>query len=248
MLNIIREHHETLIAHPVYDALEDINSLRTFMECHVFAVWDFMSVLKGLQNKVTCTSLPWRPSSYSPDIVQMINEIVLGEESDTDPSGKVCSHFELYIKAMKEIGADTSKIEYFIESINLKNLPKPVKAFVESNLDIAINGRAEEIAASFFYGREKLLPHIFEKITAIIKNSNINCPTLIYYFERHIEVDGDMHGPLAQKCLEEICGDDEAKKLRAQYAGIQALRQRQKLWDNTLSLINQRKPRLYSVH
>lgn len=247
MDRIIVEHHNKLVNHPVYGELKDLTSVRLFMECHVFAVWDFMSLLKSLQNKVTCTKVPWRPSGYSSDVVRMINEIVLGEESDVDHQGNPCSHFELYLRAMEEVGADTAPILRFMETLKADLLPQEVRPFVEHNLDMALNGRVEEVAASFFYGREKLLPSVFEEILKVLKSENVECPILTYYFERHIEVDGDSHGPLALKCLKELCGQDEAKVMRANYAGIQALRYREKLWDATLKLIKTKKRSIVSL-
>lgn len=247
MERIIKEQHRKLVHHPVYGELTNLAAIRTFMEAHIFAVWDFMSLLKSLQNKLTCTSVPWRPSSYSADVVRMINEIVLGEESDVDQYGNPCSHFDLYIKAMKEVGADTAPIMSFLETLNTDNLPEAVKPFVVHNLDVAMNGRVEEVAASFFYGREKLLPDVFEAILKTLGSEGVECPTLRYYFERHIEVDGDSHGPLAEKCLAEICSTDGTKNLRANYAGIQALRYREKLWDSTYKAISDRKSELFSV-
>lgn len=247
MKQIINDHHLSLVRHPVYRELTNLSAIQTFMECHIFAVWDFMSLLKALQNKVTCTNVPWRPSKYSADVVRMINEIVLGEESDVDQNGKPSSHFHLYIRAMEEVGANTDAIFHFLETLNTSSLPLEVKAFVEHNLDTAQNGRVEEIAASFFHGREKLLPDVFQAILNTLDKSGIHCPTLKYYFERHIEVDGESHGPLAEKCLQEICSGDEAKNLRANYAGIQALRYRERLWDATLETIRGQKMRLVSV-
>lgn len=247
MKRIIADQHDKLVCHPVYQRLDNLRSIQAFMECHIFAVWDFMSLLKALQNKLTCTTVPWRPSPYSSDVVRMINEIVLGEESDVDQHGNPCSHFELYLKAMEEVGADTRPILSFVETLNTDKLPKEVKPFVEHNLDMALNGRVEEIAASFFYGREKLLPDVFEQILKTLRKDGVHCPTLTYYFERHIEVDGDSHGPLAEKCLDQICGTDEGKTLRAHYAGIQSLRFREKLWDATLDKMMAEKVRLVSV-
>ena len=248
MEKIIAEHHKELISHPVYTTLTSIESFRTFMEYHCFAVWDFMSLLKSIQNKVTCTKVPWTPSPYSPEVVRMINEIVLGEESDVDQHGNPCSHFELYLRAMEEIGANTVVIKDFINTFDTSLLPNGAKEFVEYNIDLAINGRLEEVAAAFFYGREKLLPDVFTEIVKVIKTEGVDCPTLLYYFERHIEVDGESHGPLAQKCLTEICEGNETKILRAQYAGIQSLRMRQRMWDAThKAILSNPKAKLYAV-
>ena len=35
-----------LVGHPIYRQLEGLGALHLFMEHHVFAVWDFMSLLK----------------------------------------------------------------------------------------------------------------------------------------------------------------------------------------------------------
>ena len=218
------------------------------MSFHVFAVWDFMSLLKNIQCKVTCTSVPWKPSSYSPNLVRMINEIVLGEESDIDQNGNPSSHFDLYIKAMEEIGANTAPIKDFLGTLDTKLIPPEARQFVEFNLDLATNGRLEEVTAAFFYGREKLLPDVFTQIVKVIKAHDIECPTLTYYFERHIEVDGENHGPLAQQLLSEVCGEDQTKVLRAQYCGLQSLRMRQKLWDATYKSILNKHSELYAVH
>lgn len=248
MEKLLEEHHQKLVAHPIYQSLDSVQSVRLFMENHVFAVWDFMSLLKSIQNKVTCTSIPWKPSPYSADVVRMINEIVLGEESDLDPEGLPCSHFELYLRAMEEVGANTAPIKDFLGTMDTTLIPKSVRPFVEFNLDLALNGRVEEVIAAFFYGREKLLPNVFESILSVLESANIHCPTLIYYFKRHIELDGDSHGPLAEKCLSEVCGNDEAKKLRAQYSGVQSLRMRESLWDNTLKELKSFSQPLYAVH
>ncbi len=82
---------QQIIHHKVYSAIRTIEDLNVFMEHHVFAVWDFMSLLKSLQNKLTCTSVPWFPRGDA-DSRFLINEIVVGEESDIDSHGIRKSH------------------------------------------------------------------------------------------------------------------------------------------------------------
>ncbi len=231
MKKALQQYHMQLVNHPIHKALKDINALRTFMEYHVFAVWDFMSLLKGLQTRLTSLEIPWRPSPFKSDIVRLINEIVLCEESDLNNQGHSLSHFELYLKAMEEVGANTSPILDFLNTPSQGDLPPSVQSFISYHLNLAINGTVEEIAASFFFGREKLLPELFSNMTKTLKTAKLNCPTLIYYFERHIELDGDKHGPLAEKCLHQICQNDRDKTERANKAAIQSLQLRQALWD-----------------
>src|SRR5882672_11182050 len=131
---------QQIINHKVYSAIHDIDDLKVFMQYHIYAVWDFMSLLKALQNNLTCTTIPWFPKG-SADTRHLINEIVLGEESDVDNSGNRKSHFELYLDAMHQCGADTSQIEKFIavlkntEDRNLaftsSGTPKQVRDFVD---------------------------------------------------------------------------------------------------------------------
>ncbi|MFN8369777.1 MAG: DUF3050 domain-containing protein [Bacteriovoracaceae bacterium] len=117
--------------HKIYSSLKTIEALRKFTEYHVFAVLDFMSLLKSLQTKLTVTSIPWTPSKYHGDLVHLINQIVLGEESDLGPDGNHLSHFELYVNSMKEIGADVSPIQNYIESgFQEAFLLSPVREFV----------------------------------------------------------------------------------------------------------------------
>jgi hypothetical protein len=93
--------------HRLTELIGDARSLRLFMEYHVVAVWDFMSLLKALQRDLTCVSTPWTPVG-DPAHRRFINELVLTEESDDAPGGGYTSHLELYLKAMNEAGADTA--------------------------------------------------------------------------------------------------------------------------------------------
>jgi len=239
--NQIKNAQIKLTNHPLFAAIKTPAHLKIFMEYHVFAVWDFMSLLKSLQNKLTCTEVPWRPSKYSPKIVRLINEIVVGEECDVNPNseGKYLDHFSLYLQGMQEIGANTSLIRDFISGADLSLIPYGARNFVKQNLDIAVNGSVVEVATTFFYGREKIIPDMFQSIVDQLKKENIFCPRLTYYLERHIEVDGHEHGHMAEECLEllsrvhsEISSDDISR------FAMSALSYRHQLWDEVLKKIH----------
>lgn len=233
----IESKHLELGEHRIYERLDKLSNLKTFMKYHAFAVWDFMSLLKALQRKLTCVELPWNDSDYDPKIVRLINEIVLAEESDTCPDGTTMSHYSLYLKAMEELGADTSLIKNFTNDLNFDSLPLELRNITRYHLDLAINGEAHEIAASFFYGREKLIPDIFKPIVQTLKKSGFENSLLKYYLERHIELDGDDHGPMALQCIELLI-DSEEKKNRVLKVARESLQKREKLWDFILKEID----------
>ncbi len=218
--------------HPLYGELHEPLALRFFMEAHVWAVWDFMSLLKRLQRDLTCVALPWRPSPYPPELVRLINQIVLGEESDLDQHGRPCSHFALYLRAMEEVGADTRPMAAFLRDGDLRHAPAHSLPFVVHTLSVAEEGETVEVAAAFFHGREEPIPDMFIGILAQLPDS---CHSLRYYLQRHVELDGDEHGPMGERCLQVLCGGEPAKAAQARAAGDEALRQRAALWDRTLA-------------
>ncbi len=237
MNKIIQDKQLELTSHPIYKTLTSIESIRHFMSYHVFAVWDFMSLLKSLQIRLTTVSVPWKPSPYPAEMVRLINQIVLGEESDLDPSGKAISHFDLYLRGMEEVGADTAPIRSFLRNDDLNLIPDGARQFVESNLKVAQEGHVVEVAASFFFGREKLIPDMFQSIVNTLKKEKVSAPTFLYYLERHIEVDSGEHGPLAQKALSHLVGNESELYDLAIRAGINSLKTRQILWDKVLETL-----------
>jgi len=234
-MDSILKKQAALTAHPVYQTLNTLEGIRHFMGYHVYAVWDFMSLLKSLQRKITCVDLPWRPSPYPAEMVRLINQIVLGEESDLDQNGNPISHFELYLRSMTEIGASTAGIRDFMATLDVASIPQGARAFVRHNLDTAMHGSVLEVASSFFFGREKLIPEMFTSMVEVLKREKMEAPTFLYYLERHIEVDAGEHGPLAMKCLETLVGNDLSLKFKAEWAGLKALDARQALWDSVLA-------------
>ncbi len=236
-------HHEALANHTLYDKIRTIDDLRVFMETHVFAVWDFMSLLKRLQKDITCVDLPWRPSAYPKALVRLINEIVLGEESDKDLEGLACDHFTLYLRAMDDVGANPQRLLSFTNDLDFKKwCSKAEHDFVKFNLELALQGKIHEVAAAFFFGREKLIPDMFTSILGdLSKNFNQKAqetfPNMRYYLARHIEIDGGEHSHAAQDCLESLCGSDEKKWEEARLAGVTSLKLRSALWDEVESKI-----------
>lgn len=234
-----------LLAHPMYAQIKCIEDFQCFMEQHIFAVWDFMSLLKALQRNLTCVEVPWAPKG-SPITRRFINEIVLGEESDLDQDGKVLSHFEMYLEAMQQIGADTLPIHQLTEWLSYgKTLDEALyqleireetRAFVRFTFDIIDSGQLHKIAALFTFGREDLIPDMFIEILREMQGQGqSNIDKLLYYLERHIEVDGGDHGPISLKMMEEICGSDVVKWQEATDVSIQALEKRYALWNGVLA-------------
>ena len=238
----IQTQKQQLLNHSLYKKINTIDDLHSFLESHVYAVWDFMPLLKALQSKLTCTTTPWL-ATPSPETRYLINEIVLAEESDLSIDGRHLSHFEMYLEAMQDCGAKTIYIEQFLSQVNsLKNifvavkksdLHPNVKAFLDFTFKVIEEGKPHEIAAAFTFGREDLIPTMF---TEILKQFQSKFPDyklekLLYYFERHIELDADEHGPMAMTMIKELCGEDQKKWSDVQNVSILALEKRIALWD-----------------
>ena len=235
--------HERMQQHPVFAAVQTLGDLRRFMAWHVFAVWDFMSLVKRLQRHYTGTTLPWRPPA-DPRAARLINEIVLGEESDLGFGGGHLSHYELYLQAMAEVGADSTAVRRFLaglapdvpvlQALRQAGAPAPVQAFVAATLATALHGRPEEVLGSFLHGREDVIPAMFSRLLAQWGLSEAQAPAFVYYLRRHIELDGDSHGPAAQALVDDAVRSDPAAACRLLAAGLAAVQQRIALWDALL--------------
>ena len=238
----IKSHRDKLLNHRLYSNIERIEDLQIFTENHIYAVWDFMSLLKALQIKLTCTKTPWVPNNNS-QTAYLINEIVLAEETDVNQLGERKSHYELYIDAMIDIGA---KIEFptkniseiassknVFASIDNLELHKNIKEFLQFTFSVIEEGKPHKIAAIFTFGRENLIPNMFNEILREfeknIKDKDIS--KLIYYFERHIELDEDEHGPMALEMVSMLAENDQKKWDEIEKISIEALEKRILLWD-----------------
>lgn len=226
--------------HQVFSKINHIEHLRKFMQWHVFAVWDFMTLLKRLQRELTCVSLPWVPSK-TPVAAHLINEIVLGEESDCTPMGDRLSHFDMYCLAMEEVGADTQQIIRFIELIRQNNnvveslkvveASEPIINFVVGTIDTALNKNLYEVLGSFFYGREDMIPKMFERLLSSWKIDATVAPMFVFYLKRHIELDGDMHGPIIDNLIKDLTYKDMNKTIYVLEEAKKSIKLRIDLWN-----------------
>jgi hypothetical protein len=245
----VTEARDKVVQHPLYANLDTHESLVTFMEHHVFAVWDFMSLLKSLQRELTCVTVPWIPTEHTSSR-RLINDIVMVEESDElateDGRPAFISHFELYVNGMHEAGADSTAIEKLVdllrnggavvESLREAGVPQPSIDFAATTWDIIENHPVHCQAAAFAFGREDLIPDMFTQVVAVNERSK-KLNTFVDYLERHIEVDGEFHTPMAMQMVADLCGEDQAKWDACADTINTALAARARLWDSILAEI-----------
>ena len=244
---------ERLVRHRIYGLVNSAARLRRFMESHVFAVWDFQSLLKAMQQRLTCTSIPWVPTPDA-EARRLVNEIVLDEESDELPEGGAASHFELYLEGMRAAGADTGPIDRMIEALRTAKAPQvgqpaarvgevvaeamrtagapqAAQAFVRESFAVIEQGSTHGIVAAFTYGREDVIPDMFRSLVSSLASRDPAWARFHWYLERHIEADDEKHAPVCRRIMARLCGDDPAKWAEASAIARQCIEARIALWD-----------------
>ena len=234
----LEKYQKLLDSHSIYSRIQNLEHLKVFMTHHVYCVWDFMSLLKTLQSELTPVSMPWMPSDDS-EIQRLINEIVLEEETDELPDGTFTSHFKMYLNAMEEVGADTGEVKSFLDSVrkngldeSLKMLPEASQAFTTKTFSFIQPGKAHIAAVAFCIGRESIIPAMFTSLLEKCGISKDDAPMFHYYLERHIEIDGEKHGPMALNLLNKLCGSDADKILEARSVADKAVQARVEFMDS----------------
>ena len=241
---------QRLVDHSVYHRIESLADLRTFMEYHVFAVWDFMSLLKALQRELTCTTVPWVPKG-NPATRRLINEIVLEEETDVDPEGQPVSHFELYLRAMRECGADTAPVQRLLAALAAgadvpaalaaADAPAAVQDFVKQTFAVIDSGQPHGVASAFTFGREDVIPDMFRNLVGdLARHFPGQLDTFIYYLNRHIQLDEENHAPLAQQMVRDLCEADPQRWQQAADVALECMGARVALWDGIQAALTQK--------
>jgi hypothetical protein len=234
-----------VVKHPIYRRLDTLEDVNGFTENHVFAVWDFMSLLKVLQRSLTCIDVPWVPRG-SNESRRLINDIVLVEESDELNDGFI-SHFELYMNGMDQAGADTTVIRDFLDlirdgvdvrsAIERGDVPAAAAEFVSTTWGIIESAPVHCQAAAFAFGREDLIPEMFDQVIKIDDQGG-KLATFRDYLARHLEVDGEEHTPMAMAMLADLCGDDQTKWDECGKTVVSALEARARLWDGIVKVLD----------
>jgi hypothetical protein len=240
---------ERLVRHRIYGLVNSAARLRRFMESHVFAVWDFQSLLKAMQQRLTCTSIPWVPTPDA-EARRLVNEIVLDEESDALPEGGSASHFELYLHGMRNAGADTGPIDRMIETLRAgvsqvgkpaatvvgdamreAGAPEAAQAFVRHSFAVIESGSTHGIVAAFTYGREDVIPDMFRGLVSSLASRDPAWERFHWYLDRHIEADDEKHAPVCRRIMARLCGDDPARWAEASQVARACVEARIALWD-----------------
>jgi hypothetical protein len=252
-VSILNPLRHKLDNHPVYSAVHTADDLQLFMSNHVFLGWDFMSVVKYLQQEIAPATYPWAPRG-NPSVRYFINQLVLEEESDQTPqddTGNVgyASHFELYCKAMKEVGADPSVVQTFVAKVAKEGIeaafalgiaPNASRRFLETTFGVLSSGKPHVVAAAFALGREHIIPGMFRAFLKRMGITEQDAPTFHFYLQRHIHLDGDFHGPISLLLLDELCDGDATRLQEAQDSACAAIEARLYFWDGILKALNEK--------
>ncbi len=231
----------SLERHKVFDQLLSNEDLQLFMSWHVFSVWTYMSIIKRLQLEFTCTCLPWTPYR-SAKSAHLINKIVSENESIDLANNTYLSHFELYLCAMEEIGANTFSIRTFVDliaanmplqdALKISNSPPAIEEFVLTNTHIAISGSVEEVLGCMIYAHEYIFPKSFIHSSAGSALSRFAEEKFSLYLKMCCSTDPHQrHLDITNLLIEQTNGNESCLKTCLD-AALGAIKRQANLWDS----------------
>jgi hypothetical protein len=118
-------------------------------------------------------------------------------------------------------------------------LPAEAASFAAATLTTATSASTHALAASFAFGRERLIPTMFASLREAAVRHRPRLDLLLAYLDRHIELDADEHTPLAFNLVSGVCGEDPARWAEAREAALAALQNRLELWEAIARAIEQ---------
>ena len=178
--------------------------------------------------------------------VRLINEIVLGEETDGIRPGVFVSHYDLYLAAMEGwmrifgrfgVLSDPSATGLSAErALNPLPISDTTKNFVLTTLSLA-EGAPHQVATAFLMRREAIIPSMFEQILSHQNTTeDFSYEWLVYYLDRHNELDAEEHGSMVAELLRVLCGDDAQRWRETLEIPRQAIEVRVQLWSGVAEI------------
>jgi hypothetical protein len=118
-------------------------------------------------------------------------------------------------------------------------IPEPSRRFMQSTRSLIESGQPHHLAAAFCYGRELLVPDLFRALLDQVHLHQLHAPTLSWYFERHISLDGDNHGPLAEQMVAELCEGRLGTLSEVDAVRKRVIRERDAFWESIAAVLQQ---------
>lgn len=245
---LVEHESDELTQHPILHAVSDRAGLRVFMASHVYAVWTHISLVKRLQHELTSVAVPWVPPR-SRHAARLINELVTGVECDLDADGAPISHYELYLDAMQNVGADTRSIRRFVQLIDdgsssalerafdSATTPQHVRTYVRHALRVARQGSLAQVMGCFLHERDISLQQSITRLLAEWTRTSPALPRLAYYLERHSQLECGRHAERLQRVVQELDSTSPRFADDVLASARESLGTRIRFWDGVLAEI-----------
>lgn len=235
---LTERYFQLLDDHPIYDRLVGRGPIQAFMEAHVFCVFGYQQLLRSIHRDLMGVSQTLHNEAFK-EAFRIMHEIVLEEELDFSDEGRIVSHLELYLEAMREMDCDLSWVFGFLddwerhvpplEALGRSGFPDSIKefgAFIFSSL----NRPLHEKATIFFYEGEPYIPDRF-LYHLELQTEALPLSLWLDYWERHIEGVKKPGFSAAGRLVEILCAKDPKLNHEAERAAEEVLKKRKKLFD-----------------
>lgn len=229
---------QVLENHRLYALLINGDALRFFLERHVVCAWSYSALLQSLQREMLTHPLSLRAEADK-EALKIVSELVLQQEVQELPDGRLVSHTELYLEAMQEAKCDLTGIINFLDM--LENGVPPLIALEEAGLAPEavkygrktiklLNGPMHVKGAALFYEGEPFLP---DRFLFQLERMAGQGPAgkLLEYFEGHIEGLSTPEFSATGRIVELCCREDEMLLREAEVTAESVLAARIELWN-----------------